>query len=137
MLYSLEVCNCVSFRAISSHDGGRPAKKERRSSESVDRKQPVVRRKQERVRVEHVEMKEVKTQDNKSLRFTNIIALHTEFYEDIIRSMVVKGVRDSLLEKLEKCSDLQFEASKILKIAEEVEIAMFGANFNHVFNNCE
>ena len=40
--------------------------------------------------------------------------------------MVVKGVRDSLLEKLEKCSDLKFEASKILKIAEEVEIAMFG-----------
>ena len=42
--------------------------------------------------------------------------------------MVVKGVRDSLLEKLEKCSDLQFEASKILKIAEEIEIAMFGTH---------
>ena len=42
--------------------------------------------------------------------------------------MVVKGVRDSLLEKLEKCSDLHFEASKILKIAEEIEIAMFGDN---------
>jgi len=96
-------------RAISSHDSGRPAKKERRSSESVDRKQTPVRRRQEKVRVEHTEVKEVKPQDNKSLR-----------------SMVVKGVRDSLLEKLEKCSDLKFEASKILKIAEEVEIAMFG-----------
>ena len=40
--------------------------------------------------------------------------------------MVVKGIRDSLVEKLEKCSDLKMEASKILKVAEEVEIAMFG-----------
>ena len=30
----------------------------------------MVRRKQERVRVEHVEVKEVKTQDSNSLRFT-------------------------------------------------------------------
>jgi len=71
----------------------------------------VVRRKTEKLRVEPMEIKEVKTQDSKSLR-----------------SMVVKGVRDSLLEKLEKCSDLQFEASKILKIAEEIEIAMFGTH---------
>ena len=42
--------------------------------------------------------------------------------------MVVKGIRDSLLEKLEICSDLQIEASKTLKVAEEVEIAMFGEN---------
>eukprot|EP00092_Neocalanus_flemingeri_P057326 GFUD01068113.1.p1 GENE.GFUD01068113.1~~GFUD01068113.1.p1 ORF type:complete len:1909 (-),score=640.60 GFUD01068113.1:4-5181(-) len=95
-------------RAISSHESERPAKKERRSSESVERKQQVVRRKQEKVRMEPVE-KEVKTPDSKSLR-----------------SVVVKGVRDSLLEKLEKCLDLQFEANKILKIAEEIEIAMFG-----------
>ena len=46
--------------------------------------------------------------------------------------MVVKGVRDSLLEKLENCSDLKFEASKILKIAEEVEIAMFGEKYRFV-----
>ena len=55
-------------RAISSHDSGRPAKKERRSSESVERKQPVVRRKHEKLKVEHVEVKEIKPQDNKSLR---------------------------------------------------------------------
>ena len=55
-------------RAISSHDSGRPAKKERRSSESVDRKQTPVRRRQEKVRVEQTEAKEVKPQDNKSLR---------------------------------------------------------------------
>ena len=57
-------------RAISSHDSGRPAKKERRSSESVDRKQPVVRRKQEKLKVEQVKVKETKPQDNKSLRLT-------------------------------------------------------------------
>ena len=39
-------------RAISSHDSGRPAKKERRSFESVERRQPVVRRKQEKLKVE-------------------------------------------------------------------------------------
>ena len=55
-------------RAISSRDGGRPSKKERRSSESVERKQPVVRRKQEKLKVEHVEVRENKPQDNKSLR---------------------------------------------------------------------
>ena len=43
----------------------------------------------------------------------------------LIRSMVVKGTRDALLEKVKK-SDLQIEETKILKIAEEIEIAMFG-----------
>ena len=39
--------------------------------------------------------------------------------------MVVKGTRDALLEKVKK-SDLKMEESKILKISEEIEIAMFG-----------
>ena len=39
--------------------------------------------------------------------------------------MVVKGTRDALLEKVKK-SDLKMEEGKILKIAEEIEIAMFG-----------
>lgn len=43
----------------------------------------------------------------------------------LFRSMVVKGTRDALLEKVKK-SDLQIEETKILKIAEEIEIAMFG-----------
>ena len=57
-------------RAISSHDSGRPAKKERRSFESVERRQHVVRRKQEKLKVEQVKVKETKPQDNKSLRLT-------------------------------------------------------------------
>ena len=47
--------------------------------------------------------------------------------------MVVKGTRDALLEKVKK-SDLQIEETKILKIAEEIEIAMFG-NIEH-FQKC-
>ena len=50
-----------------------------------------------------------------------------------LRSMVVKGTRDALLEKVKK-SDLQIEETKILKIAEEIEIAMFG-NIKH-FQKC-
>ena len=42
--------------------------------------------------------------------------------------MVVKGTRDALLEKVKK-SDLKMEESKILKIAKEIEIAMFGKIF--------
>ena len=38
----------------------------------------------------------------------------------------MKGVRDSLNEKVEKCSDLLIPFDKIQKIAEEIEIAMFG-----------
>ena len=41
------------------------------------------------------------------------------------RSTVTKGVRDALLEKLKK-SDLEIEDKKVMKIAEEIEIAMFG-----------
>ena len=37
----------------------------------------------------------------------------------------MKGTRDALLEKVKK-SDLKMEEGKILKIAEEIEIAMFG-----------
>jgi hypothetical protein len=39
---------------------------------------------------------------------------------------VVKAVRDALHEKVEKCKDLKIEFEKIQKIAEEIEIAMFG-----------
>merc|ERR1719308_355461 len=56
-------------RAISSHDGGRPAKKERRSSESVERRYPVVKKRQDKIRFDPpLEPKESKTPDNKSLR---------------------------------------------------------------------
>jgi len=96
-------------RAISTHDSGRPAKKERRSSESTERRQPVVRKRIEKAKPEYIETKESKTEDSKSLR-----------------SIVVKGVRDSLFEKLEKCTNLKVDASKVMKIAEEIEIAMFG-----------
>ena len=46
------------------------------------------------------------------------------------RSTVTKGVRDALLEKLKK-SDLEIEDKKVLKIAEEIEIAMFGKYSQH------
>ena len=46
------------------------------------------------------------------------------------RSTVTKGVRDALLEKLKK-SDLEIEDKKVLKIAEEIEIAMFGNYSRH------
>ena len=40
--------------------------------------------------------------------------------------MVVKGVRDALKEKVEKAKNLKIEPEKVQKIAEEIEIAMFG-----------
>lgn len=43
-----------------------------------------------------------------------------------VRTKVVKDVRDALNEKVEKCNDLKIEYEKIQKIAEEIEIAMFG-----------
>ena len=46
--------------------------------------------------------------------------------------MVVKGTRDALLEKVKK-SDLVIEESKVLKIAEEIEIAMFGKFYLALF----
>ena len=46
------------------------------------------------------------------------------------RSTVTRGVRDALLEKLKK-SDLVIEDKKVLKIAEEIEIAMFGKYSQH------
>ena len=44
-----------------------------------------------------------------------------------------KGLRDALLEKL-KSSDLKIEDRKVGKIAEEIEIAMFG-NFQNMLSN--
>ena len=44
---------------------------------------------------------------------------------------MTKGVRDALLEKLKK-SDLEIEDKKVLKIAEEIEIAMFGKESEHL-----
>jgi hypothetical protein len=44
----------------------------------------------------------------------------------MIRTTVVKAVREALSEKVEKCKDLVVEPEKIQKIAEEIEIAMFG-----------
>ena len=41
---------------------------------------------------------------------------------------MVKGVRDALWEKVKKCPDLNIELEKCQKIAEEIEIAMFGQN---------
>ena len=46
---------------------------------------------------------------------------------------MTKGVRDALLEKL-KNSDLEIEDKKVLKIAEEIEIAMFGKYSYHLDN---
>ena len=43
----------------------------------------------------------------------------------LFRSTVTKGIRDALLEKLKE-SDLEIQDKKVLKIAEEIEIAMFG-----------
>jgi hypothetical protein len=45
----------------------------------------------------------------------------------------VKTVRDALNEKVEKCKDLKIEYEKIQKIAEEIEIAMFGKNLSFKF----
>ena len=44
----------------------------------------------------------------------------------MFRTTVVKAVRETLSEKVEKCKDLMVESEKIQKIAEEIEIAMFG-----------
>ena len=44
-----------------------------------------------------------------------------------------KGLRDALLEKL-KSSDLKIEDRKVGKIAEEIEIAMFG-NFQNMLSS--
>ena len=49
------------------------------------------------------------------------------------RSQIVKGVRDALYEKVQKCSDLVIPFEKIQKIAEEIEIAMFGNFLNILF----
>ena len=54
----------------------------------------------------------------------------------------MKGVRDALLEKLKK-SDLKIEDRKVTKIAEEIEIAMFGKYFSafvvifFIFYSCQ
>ena len=47
----------------------------------------------------------------------------------ICRSTVVRGVREALQEKLKKVDDLKVEERVIQKLAEEIEIAMFGKNF--------
>ena len=62
------IANFFIIRAISTHDSGRPAKKERRSSESTERRQPVVRKRIEKAKPEYFETKESKTEDSKSLR---------------------------------------------------------------------
>ena len=46
---------------------------------------------------------------------------------------MVKAVRDALHEKVENCKDLKMEFEKIQKIAEEIEIAMFGKIFKFPF----
>ena len=98
-------------RSVSSQEWDRPSKRERRNSGSMERKQVPIRRKIEKLRPEPFEeTKETKSSD-KSLR-----------------SMVVRGTRDALLEKVKK-SDLKFEESKIYKVAEQIEIAMFGNYF--------
>ena len=95
-------------RSVSSQEWDRPSKRERRNSGSMDRKPVPIRRKIEKPRPDPMEdVRETKSSD-KSLR-----------------SMVVRGTRDALMEKLKK-SDLKFEESKVLKVAEEIEIAMFG-----------
>lgn len=41
----------------------------------------------------------------------------------------MRGVREALQEKLKKVDDLKVEERVIQKLAEEIEIAMFGKNF--------
>ena len=95
-------------RSVSSQEWERPSKRERRNSGSMDRKPVPIRRKIEKPRPDPMEeVRETKSSD-KSLR-----------------SMVVRGTRDALMEKLKK-SDLKFEESRVFKVAEEIEIAMFG-----------
>ena len=56
-------------RSVSSYDGHRPSKRERRSSDSIDRKPVPVRRKIEKPKQqEYVEVKETKSSD-KALRY--------------------------------------------------------------------
>ena len=95
-------------RSVSSQEWDRPSKRERRNSGSTDRRPVPIRRKIEKPRPEPMEEVIERKSSDKSLR-----------------SMVVRGTRDALLEKLKK-SDLKFEESKVLKVAEEIEIAMFG-----------
>ena len=54
-------------RSVSSYDGYKPSKRERRSSDSVDRKPAPIRRKIEKPVQEYVEVKETKSSD-KALR---------------------------------------------------------------------
>ena len=91
-------------RSVSGQD--RPSKRERRSSDTERRPTPI-KRKPEKPRPEPVDAKETKSSDK------------------ALRSMVIKGVRDALQEKVKK-SDLKTDESKITKVAEEIEIAMFG-----------
>ena len=95
----------AALRRSVSHQDSRPERK-RRISET-ERRQTPIKRKPEKPKPEPFEVKEVKSSDK------------------ALRSMVVKGVRDALQEKVKK-SDLKIEESRILKIAEEIEIAMFG-----------
>ena len=85
-------------RSVSTHDSYRPSKRERRNSESTEKRNIVIKRKIERTKPEPVEP----FKDNKST-------------DKNLRSMVVKGTRDALLEKVKK-SDLVIEESKVLKI---------------------
>merc|ERR1712066_782927 len=89
-------------RSVSSQDSIRSSKRERRSSESTDRKPTPAKRKAVEKSSADYEYKEIKSSDNSALRST-----------------VVKGVRDALLEKLKK-SDLKIEDRKVTKIAEEI-----------------
>ena len=95
-------------RSVSSQEWDRPSKRERRNSGSMDRKPVPIRRKIEKPRPDPME----EVRENKSS-------------DKSLRSMVVRGTRDALLEKLKK-SDLKFEEAKVFKVAEEIEIAMFG-----------
>ena len=95
----------AALRRSVSHQDSRPERK-RRISET-ERRQTPIKRKPEKPKPEPFDMKESKSSDK------------------ALRSMVVKGVRDALQEKVKK-SDLKIDESKILKIAEEIEIAMFG-----------
>lgn len=100
----------ASLQRAISRDGGKPAgRKERRASETQQGHKPVVKRQRSHA-VKEPEVKESpKPPDTKSLRST-----------------VVKGVKDVLAEKVDSCTDLKVEPERIHKIAEEIEIAMFG-----------
>ena len=64
-------------RSVSSYDGVRPSKRERRSSDSIDRKPAPVRRKIEKPKQqEYVEVKETKSSDE-ALRY--MFHLHNSY----------------------------------------------------------